>query len=265
MASSRLTDLRQLRQLLTLPSFGRHSRSGIEPVAPVFDLLRERRLEIGQQPIAPVLPERQGLMLQGLSIGGLGLGVVLGITGLVALRHEVVKAQMGQLNEVEAQAQALRQDIAQRNKRLATITQVNQQLSGALSGVRPTSALMSELQLRTPAGVQLLSADSSDNNLVVKGMALDPLAFARINAMQLELRRSPLLDPQSISLSRLERKEQANAEAAGRSSGPIPVQFEISARLAQLPAAQMRQVLQQLGSSGMARRLDLMQKEGLLQ
>jgi hypothetical protein len=43
------------------------------------------------------------------------------------------------------------------------------------------------------------------------------------------------------------------------------VQFEISARLAQLPAAQMRQVLQQLGSSGMARRLDLMQKEGLLQ
>ena len=200
------------------------------------------------------------------------LGVVLGFTALVSLRHQLVKNQMGQLNQVETEAQGLRAELAKRGKRLATITEVNRQLAAALSNVRPSSAVLSELQLRTPEGIQLLSAEAGADNLLVKGVAEDPLAFARINAMQLEMSRSPLLDPLAITLSKLERRSDSGGNAAstsGPTSGsgparPVPVQFEISGRFAQLAPAKLQQVLQQLGSSGMARRLELMKKGGLM-
>ena len=63
---------------------------------PVLDLLRETRREIGQQTIAAVLADRRRLLLQGTGVGAVLLGVVLGITALVFLRHQLVKAQMGQ-------------------------------------------------------------------------------------------------------------------------------------------------------------------------
>lgn len=231
---------------------------------PALDLLRERRLEIGQQTIASVLSERRGLLWRGFTLGALVLGVVLGVTSLVYLRHLMVKSQMGQLNQVEEQEASLRQELSRRRSRLQAITALNQSLSDALTGVRPTSALMSELQLRTPQGVQLLSVDSSDANLVLRGVAIDPLAFARINAMQLELRRSPLFDPASTSLNKLERKELPGVSSDPKLPRPVPVQFELTARLVQLKEARMQQVLRQLGSTGMARRLELLQQEGLL-
>lgn len=229
---------------------------------PVLDLLREPRQEIGQQTIAAVLAERRRLLLQGTGIGAVLLGVVLGITGLVFLRHQLVRSQMGQLEQVEAQASALQQQLASRNKQITAITDVNRQLSDALSDVRPTSALMADLQLRTPDGVQLLSAEAGTDNLNLKGLAGDPLAFERINALELELRRSPLLDPQGISLSRLERKAETTDKSKGGAA--TPVEFAISAKFASLDAARLQQVLRGLGSEGMARRLELMQREGLL-
>ncbi len=227
---------------------------------PVLDLLREPRQEIGQQTIASVLADRRRLLLQGISAGAVLLGVVLGISALVFLRHQLVRIEMGQLDEVEAEAAALQQQLAGRSKQMASITEINRQLSGALGNVRPTSALMADLRLRTPEGVQLLSADAGTGNLTLKGLAGDPLAFERINALQLELRRSPLLDPQGINLSRLERK----TETGDKPGGPTPVQFEITAKFAPLEAGRLQQVLRELGSEGMARRLDLMQREGLL-
>jgi type IV pilus assembly protein PilN len=162
---------------------------------------------------------------------------------------------------VEAQAAALQQQVADRGKQMASITEMNRQLSEALGNVRPTSALMADLRLRTPEGVQLISAEAGSGNLSIKGLAGDPLAFERINALQLELRRSPLLDPRGITLSRLERKAEATDKP---SSGPTPVQFEITATFAPLQAGRLQQVLRELGSEGMARRLNLMQKEGLV-
>lgn len=228
---------------------------------PVLDLLRETREEIGQQTIAGVLTERRRLLLQGTGAGAVLLGVVLGITALVFLRHQLVKAQMGQLVEVETQATALQQQLASRNRQIAAVTDVNQQLSGALSNVRPTSALMADLQLRTPEGVQLLSAEAGSANLSLKGLASDPLAFERVNALQLELRRSPLLNPQGITLSRMERKTDPSDKGK---AGPTHVQFEITATFAPLDATRLQQVLRELGSEGMARRLELMRREGLL-
>ena len=265
-----------MRTPLTLPTFKGFSfpgRGGTPPAspggpaapvggsAPGLDLLRERRRAIGQEPITVALADRRRLLAQGTVLGAIVFGVVVGVIGLVFLRHQMVKAQMGQLTQVEAQAAQLRQQLGTSKARLQQIAAINQQLVKALTSVRSSSALMSELQIRMPAGIQLQSADASGPALVLKGQTFDPEAFERINALQLELQKSPLFDPTAISLTKVERRPpDANIPAGVRP----PVAFEVSAGFAQLSPSQQLQFLRQLGSGGLARRLELLQREGLL-
>jgi type IV pilus assembly protein PilN len=104
------------------------------------------------------------------------------------------------------------------------------------------------------------------NQLELKGKADDPLAFSRINAYLLELKRSDLFEPDSVTLVRSERNNQPNQANPGlRIPGqPLSVTFGIHASFATLSPKQQLLLLERLRSEGMARRLQLLQKEGLL-
>ena len=255
--------LPSLAQFTGKSSRGQLGSAGPGSGPPAFDLVRERRKEFGQKTIRPVLENRRNLLLQGAFLGGGVFGVVLAITTLVFLRLQLIHTEMGRFTQVESQAANLRQLTAQTNQTIQAITASNNQLRDKITNVRPTSALLSELQLRIPDGIQLLSAEAADTNLQLRGVSAEPSAFGRINALELELRRSPLFDPLGVSLSRLDRSGDSAAANAGQAAAP-GVLFTITARVAALPPAQLKQILTQLGSLGMARRLELMQQEGLL-
>ena len=100
-------------------------------------------------------------------------------------------------------------------------------------------------------------------------MSRDPQAFARINALQLQLKRSPLVDPNAVTLVKAARAAaEANASslpANAAALGPAPVGFEllVNFRPPISPLAE-KQILTQLGAEGLVRRLNLLQREGLL-
>ena len=239
---------------------------------PVIDLLRERRRELGIEPLAATLSQRRGLLQRGALIG-LGLvGVVAGLCAALLLQHALVKARMARLNQVEAEAQQLRTQLEGRQQKLAATSAINRTLATALTSGRTSAALLAELQLITPHGVQLTSADSSGASLTLKGVAIDPYALVRINALQLQLQRSALFQPDGVRLSRVERQPapaEPNAAAAAKARSqqppePGPVAFEISAAFANLSPADQLAQLTRLGSEGMARRLRLLRQEGLM-
>lgn len=233
--------------------------------APVLDLLRQRREELGLEPLSGALAERRSLVRRGVLIGG-GLLAAVGLaTGLVFLQRQFLKAQMGPLLQYEAQAADLRTRLESRKAKVDGIVATNRKLVDALTNVRTSSALLADLQLRTPEGVQLRSAAARESGLVVKGQARDPKAFSRINALQLELQRSPLLEPGGVNLTKVERvAEKGNNAPAGVITGPDPVAFDMGGPFATLAPARQLDLLQSLGSNGMARRLQLLQREGLL-
>jgi type IV pilus assembly protein PilN len=233
--------------------------------APVLDLLRQRREELGLEPLSGALAERRGLVRRGVLIGG-GLLAAVGLaTALVFLQRQFLKAQMGPLLQYEAQAADLRTRLESRKAKVDGIVASNRKLADALTNVRTSSALLADLQLRTPEGVQLRSAEARESGLVVKGQARDPKAFSRINALQLELQRSPLLEPGGVNLTKVERvPEKGNNAPAGVITGPDPVAFDMGGPFATLAPARQLDLLQSLGSNGMARRLQLLQREGLL-
>lgn len=233
---------------------------------PVLDLLRERRRDLGLDSMAGLLAERRLLVWRGSLIGAALLGAMALITAVVALRHRFIQAEIQKLAPMEEEVKRLTQEGASREAALGKLTTTNKEVATTLTTVRTSSALLAELQLRTPQGVQLSSAAVRGSQLELKGKADDPLAFARINAYLLELKRSDLFEPDSITLVRSERLNQPNqANASPRLPGqPVSVSFGINASFATLSPNQQLLLLERLRSEGMARRLQLLQKEGLL-
>jgi type IV pilus assembly protein PilN len=234
--------------------------------APVLDLLRQRRESLGVDSLAVALADRPSLLRKGALIGAAAVGTVLGALSLVFASHQVVKARMGELVQYEGEANTLRADLQARQARVQALLATNRRLADALTSVRTTSALLSELQLRTPEGVQLLSAAAGESALVIRGRADDPLAFARINAMQLDLKRSPFLIGDRVVIDKLERQNEATTpEDPRRRRGlPPPVVFSITAPFARLQPQEQLNLMKRLGAEGMARRLQLVQSEGLM-
>ncbi len=233
--------------------------------APVLDLLRERRKQLGQDSLVTALRDRRPLLLRGALIGAVVLGGAVAGTALVFLRYQFVKVQASQLTRFEAESTQMQTEMAASKAKLDQLTATTRGLTEGLTTMRTSSALLADLQLRTPEGIQIQSAVAEAQQLVLKGQALDPLAFARINALQLELARSPLLQAKGVTLVKLERVPAAtpvNGQAAP--AAPAAVRFELTAPFATLPPARQLVVMQQLGSQGMARRLQLLQAEGLI-
>jgi type IV pilus assembly protein PilN len=235
-----------------------------------FDLLREKRAELGlPEPAVASQRSRQSLV-RGLAIGSVLLGVSLGVWLLLLLRSAMVQSQLEQLATVEAEVEQFQARLSRERSTLRQWQGVNTDLVQGLVKVRSGSALMRDLQLRAPQGVQFTELQEvargvdQPSRLTLKGLASDPQPFARINALQLDLRRSPLVDPQGVRLNKAGREEARNQQA-NQPAVLQPVAFELGVDLRPplAPAAE-RLILEQLGATGMARRLTLLQKEGLL-
>ena len=121
-------------------------------------------------------------------------------------------------------------------------------------GVSSGSALLAQLSAVTPAGVQLTEVRSQNNGLLLKGVAIDPQAFRRVNGLSLLLSQSPLFDAESVQVVKLQRD--------GASGGPVD--WELSARFAALAPDQQLAVLQALQADGLVQRQRLLQSKGVL-
>jgi type IV pilus assembly protein PilN len=235
----------------------------------VLDLLRERRRSLGIEALSPILAQRRALLQRGALIGLSLLGSMLGLWTVLLFQSAMVRNQLGQLEQFEGQAAELQAKIDARNQKLAAIKNTNQELAQALTSGRTSSALLTALQLNTPVGVQLLSVDAT-SDLVIKGQAFDPLALVRINAFQLQLQALAFFAPKAVQLTKVERQPPVVQAGPRLASGPeptpeaSPLAFEIRAPFASLDAQAQLALLQQFGSDGMARRLNLLRSEGLM-
>lgn len=234
-----------------------------------LDLLREQRQQQGLPDPAQERRTRRSLVLKGALIGTALLAGSVVVTGLLFVRQQWLRAELDRLALVEAQVQAAERRLGAARNTLKTVNDANQALVQGLVNVRSGSALLRDLQRRTPQGVQLTTVEVAPggSSLRLAGSAADPVAFARINALQIELARSPLLVPTSVTLLKAVRGSNAAtaAPAAPAATPPQLVSFEITAAFRKpLPPAAELLILQELGAQGMVKRLQRLQAEGLL-
>ena len=228
-----------------------------------FDLLHEKRQSLGLPEPVEEARQTRDTLFKGALIGSAMVGLALGLAGLVLLRSELLSSEIGNLSSVEADVKSFEARLQAEQARLGTVKAANQALVQGLLSVRSGSAVLRDLQLRVPRGVQLTDVKQGGDGqtLQIKGLAVGRQPFALINALQLELKRSPLLDPSRVTLVKASR-EPADPQQAGSGRD---VSFEISGRFrpAIQPLAE-KQILEQLGAAGLAQRLALLQREQLL-
>lgn len=229
-----------------------------------FDLLREKRQELGLLEPAQASRFIRSNLIKGVVIGAVLAGVSLGIAALLGLRSVVLGREIESISTVEAELEQYETRLRSEKAALSQVDAANAALVTGLLSVRSGSALLRDLQLRVPNGVQLRGArqEGDGQRLVLQGQARDPKPFEAINALLLQLKRSPLVDPASVSLKKAAREETKGQSGPG-TARPVTFELALAFRPPIQPLAEKR-ILEQLGSEGLAQRLELLQKEGLL-
>ena len=218
---------------------------------PKPDLLQQRRLELGL-PLEPApVPPLFSLVLKG-GIGAVVL-VMLSLLTLLVQQHrqQVVQAEVDALEPVEKSVGDAKARLSAMTSRRSSLEQQTQSIAEQLVAVRSGSALLEQLRQVTPQGVRLVSVDANPSKLLIKGEAQGTDAFERINALDLNIEALPdmLLDGTTVV--------KAVADQQGR------IAFTLEAKLD--PAMKPTPAhLRGLGAEGLARRLELLQGEGLL-
>lgn len=223
-----------------------------------IDLLRERRQELAlAEPTQVRLNQRQALLRGGL--WGAGLVLLVGVVGVaLQLRQQWVNAELERVALQEARVTSLEGELTARRQLLQQLAAANRKLAEALAATPSGAALMRELQLRVPEGIQLTAVKTQAGTAIsLEGLAQDPRSFERINALLLELGRSLLI--------RAPKLEKAARNPADAKQGPGQVAFAIRASLVGLETAPALEAsLRELGAEGQLRRLQLLRREGLL-
>ena len=218
---------------------------------PKADLLQQRRLELGL-PLEPVpVSPLFSLVLKG-GIAGVVL-VMLALLTLVGLQHrqQLLQDEIDALNPVEKRVGDAKARLRSMNSRRSTLEQQTQSIAEQLVAVRSGSALLEELRKVTPQGVRLVSVGASPTKVLIKGEAQGTDAFERINALDLNLEALSDMLPDGTTVVK------AQVDKQGR------IAFSLEAKLdsAKKPTSVH---LRGLGAEGLARRLELLQGEGLL-
>ena len=218
---------------------------------PKADLLQQRRLELGL-PLEPApVPPLFSLVLKG-GIAGVVL-VTLSLVTLLGLQHRqhVLQAEVDALNPVERQVGDAKARLRSMTSRQSTLEQQTQSIAKQLVAVRSGSALLEQLRQVTPNGVRLVSVDANPSKLLIKGESQGTDAFQRINALDLNLEALQDMLPDGTTVVK------AQTDKEGR------IFFTLEANLD--PSMQLTPAhLRGLGAEGLARRLELLQFQGVL-
>ncbi len=246
------------------------------PFLPPLDLLREHRQQMGQESFSAVLERRPALIRRGMVFGGLILGLSLGACALLVIVHQTLRSREAQMAGYEQEAKQLRDNLSRERGAVDAMGASNKQLVERLSNVRSSSALLADLQLRVPEGVQLREVQMlGPAEVRFEGIARDPMGFGRVNALELMLRRSALFQAKGVTLEKGERTlpQQFDIQSAVVTTSPprpikvvIPsgVAFDMRATLSPLAPDKLIGVMESLKAEGMVDRLEQLKREGLL-
>jgi len=227
-----------------------------------FDLLKERRGRLGEEEPEATNPRSslvRGALVASALVGATGVG-----WALVASLQRSALTELEQLTPVQARYDQLKSQIITERKKTGELEKQNSKLAKALVAVTSGSALMEELRRRTPRGLQFSEVIQEGNSLRLRGESKDPGAFARINALQLQLQRSRLFDATKVSLIQARRDNGKEAKPQAANASSEPVQFELTAAFSQSGINGDFTNLRDLGATGMAERLRMLQRQGVM-
>lgn len=220
-----------------------------------FDLLRERRIELGlpAQP-ARFVPARL-LLRRGALLGGAAL--LIGVVLTAALNWQGQQQQQ-QLESLAPLAQRLTAAQAQLRRLRTKTTAVNKdtiRIAQQLVAFPGGSPLLEQLRRVTPVGVQLQELSVGQAQIQLSGrvqIGENPGPLERINALALSLSQLPITREQGVKVMKITREEGDDPAVT------FSLEWELNPKV-RLSLIQ----LQELGSIGLVERYRLLEQQGV--
>ncbi len=220
-----------------------------------FDLLRERRIELGlpAQP-ARFVPARL-LLRRGALLGGAALLIGVVLTAALNWRGQ---QQQQQLESLAPLAQRLTAAEAQLRRLRTKTTAVNKdtiRIAQQLVAFPGGSPLLEQLRRVTPVGVQLQELSVGQAQIQLSGrvqIGENPGPLERINALALSLSQLPITREQGVKVMKITREEGDDPAVT------FSLEWELNPKV-RLSLIQ----LQELGSIGLVERYRLLEQQGV--
>ena len=218
-----------------------------------LDLLRQRRerFELERPKVIPV----RELLWRGGLIGALGPLLLLLVVLFLFVQEHRLMAQQKRLEPIAAHHDRVDQALIESTQMLEKSRSTNSAIAKAMADVRSSSALLAEIRQLVPESIALDRFKVKDNVLEISGSAQQPNGLRLVNALLLRLSASGFFAPEQVKLSKA--RVAGNAEQA-------KLKFSVSAGFAANAAVAMRRSLPRLGAEGMARRMAVLEREGLV-
>ena len=218
-----------------------------------LDLLRQRRERFGLER-SKVIPVRELLWRGGL------IGAVLPLVLLVVVLFLVVQDRhlahrQKRLEPIAAEHDRVDQALMDATQTLEQSRATNSAIAKAMADVRSSSAVLAEVRHVVPESIALDRLQVNGNVLEISGSAQQPNGLRLVNALLLRLSSSGFFAPEQVELSQADVAVQAEQ---------AKLRFSLNAGFAADASLAMRSSLPRLGAEGMARRMGVLEREGLL-
>ena len=219
-----------------------------------LDLLRQRRERFGlDRP--KVIPVRELLWRGGLIGAVVPLVLLLVVLFLVVQDRQLAQRQR-RLEPIAAEHDRVDQALIEATQMLEQSRSTNAAIAKAMADVRSSSAVLAEVRQLVPDAIALDRLAVQGNDLEISGSAEQPNGLRLVNALLLRLSASGFFAPERVELLKADVVDQAEQSQ---------LRFSLSAGFAADAALAIRTSLPRLGAEGMARRMEVLVREGLVE
>ena len=207
-----------------------------------LDLLRQRRERFGlDRP--KVVPVRE-LLLRGGLIGAVVPFLLLMVMLFLVVRDRQLIERQRLLEPIAAEHDRVEQLLIAATQMLEESKSTNEAIAKAMADVRSSSAVLAEVRLVVQG-----------NNLEISGSAQQPNGLRLVNALLLRLASSGFFERERVVLLKADVDDQ---------SEQAQLRFSMRLVFAADAALATRTSLSRLGAEGMARRMAVLEQEGLV-
>ena len=218
-----------------------------------LDLLRQRRERFGlQRP--KVIPVRELLWRGGL-IGSVTPVLTLLVVLFLFVQDRQLTQRQGRLEPIAAEHDRVEQSLIAAMQTLEQTRSTNSAIAKAMADVRSSSAVLAEVRRLVPELISMNRLAVKGNVLEISGSAKQPNGLRLVNALLLRLSASGFFASGEVKL--LSAVVVGEAEEA-------ELGFSLTAGFAANATLATRTSLSRLGAEGMAGRMAVLEREGLV-
>ena len=218
-----------------------------------LDLLRQRRERFGlERP--KVVPVRELLWRGGL-IGAVVPLVLLSVVLFLFIQDRQLAERQKRLEPIAAEHDRVEQSLIAAMQTLEQTRSTNSAIAKAMADVRSSSAVLAEVRRLVPELISINRLAVKGNVLEISGSAQQPNGLRLVNALLLRLSASGFFASGEVKL--------LSAVVAGEADN-MELRFSVSAGFAADATRATRTSLSRLGAEGMAGRMAVLEREGLV-